>query len=200
MGWFCLSHQLLEKMFEKSPIGSVVALHAFVFNPTYLTNGETEVLQNKMKRLLADLLKLKVFTTSVCDGAVDEYNQLVEDELVQIKFQELGRSKTRLDDFFFKVVNIKLFKNLVEVVKLVLTLSHGQAFVERRFSINKSILEINMKEESIVTRKLIRDHMLAHSLSSESVVIIKPIITSCLTGHRKYQEHMESVKTKKQQK
>ena len=27
----------LEKMFEKSPIGSVVALHASVFSPTYIT-------------------------------------------------------------------------------------------------------------------------------------------------------------------
>ena len=38
--------------------------------------GETEVLQSQMKRLLAHLLKLKVFTTSVCDSTVVEHSQL----------------------------------------------------------------------------------------------------------------------------
>ena len=99
-----------------------------------------------MKSLLAHLLKLKVFTNSVCNGAVDECSQLIIDELVQIKFQEFDRSKTCLDGFFFKAVNVNLFKDLVKVVKLVLTLNHGQASLERRFTINQSILETNMKE------------------------------------------------------
>ena len=34
----------LETMFEKSPIGSVVALHASVINLTYTTKGKTEIL------------------------------------------------------------------------------------------------------------------------------------------------------------
>ena len=127
-------------------MGSVVALHVSIFNPTYITKGETKVLQSKMKRLLA--YKLKVVTANVCDGTVNEYDQLIEDELVQIKFQDCGRSKIRLDDFFFKVVNIKLFKNLVKVVKLVLALSHGQASVERGLNINP--LDASMKEESTV--------------------------------------------------
>ena len=81
---------------------------------------------------------------------------------MQTKFQESDKSKTGLDDFFSKFVNIKLFKNLVKVVKLVFTFSHRQASVERGFSINKSIFETNMKEESIVARNLSRGHMLVH--------------------------------------
>ena len=45
-----------------------------------------------------------------------------------------------------------------------------------------------MKEESIVSRKLIRDHMLSNSLKEESFTITKPLNTSCLSGHRKFQE------------
>jgi len=43
-------------------------------------------------------------------------------------------------------------------------LSHGQANVERRFSVNNSVLKINMSEKSIISRKLIIDHMKSHDL------------------------------------
>ena len=69
-------------MLEKNPIGSVVALYAFVFNPIYNTKGETVVLQNKMKMPLAHMLKLKVFTTSACASVVDDYSQLIKDVLI----------------------------------------------------------------------------------------------------------------------
>ena len=155
---------------------------------------EGQISKPEMKRLLAHLLKLKVFTTSVYDVAVDQYSRLTEDE-----FQVFGKSKNGLDDFFFKVVNMKLFTNLAKVVKLDVTLSHGQASLERGFSKNKFILETNMKEESISARKLIRDHMLAHSLIPKSFLILKHVITSCLSAHRNYQEHSESMKNAKDQ-
>ena len=94
--------------------------------------------------------------------------QPIENELVQIKFQDLTDQKLVLVTF-----SSNLFKNLVKVAKLVLTLGHGQASVERGFSIKKSILKTNMEEESIVARNLIRNHILAHSLSPESFIITK---------------------------
>ena len=191
----------LEKMFERSPIGSVVVLHASVLNPTFISQEKAEVLESKMKKLLAHFLKLKVFTAHVCDRAIDEYSQLIGDALIKVKFQEFDRSETRLDDFYFKIIGIKQYPNLARVVKLVLTLSHGQASVERQFSVNNSVLDVNMKEDSIVARKLIRDHMLAHSLTPESFTITKPLITSCVNAHRKYQEHLKTVqKTAEQEK
>ena len=75
---------------------------------------------------------------------------------------------------------------------------HGQASIEKGFTLNKSILESNMKEESIVGRKPMRDHMLVHSPSPESFVITKPLITFCLSVHRKYQELLKSVKNVKE--
>ena len=92
-----------------------------------------QVLQSKMKRLLAHLLKLKVFKTSVAGFAVEEYSELIKDELVQIKFQEFDRSRTRLnDDFFFNVVNIKLFKNVVKVVTLWCLTNFGRTAFQHK--------------------------------------------------------------------
>ena len=47
------------------------------------------------------------------------------------------------------------------MIKVILTLSHGEASVEHGFNINKSVLKVNITEESIVSKKLVRDHMLA---------------------------------------
>lgn len=44
-------------------------------------------------------------------------------------------------------------------MKVVLVLSHGQASVERGFSINKELIVENQKELSLVAQRLIVDHV-----------------------------------------
>ena len=73
-------------------------------------------------------------------------------------FEKFKRHKDRLDDFFMKA-EIGSYKNLFSILKLVLELSHGQANVERCFSVNNNVLKFSMSENSIVSRKLIIDHM-----------------------------------------
>ena len=56
----------------------------------------------------------------------------------------------RLDAFFYDVLNTqKTYENLWTTVKFLLTLSHGQAAVERGFSVNKEALAPNLKEDSL---------------------------------------------------
>ena len=62
------------------------------------------------------------------------------------------------------------------LVKIVLTLSHGQASVERSFTFNKSVLNYNITEDSIVAKKAIRDHMLSNGLEPQSIVISNQLV------------------------
>ena len=66
----------------------------------------------------------------------------------------------RLDELFFHCLGIQKYNDLSYVVKIILTLSHCQASVEREFSINRSLVKVNMKEETIVAKKIIRDYIL----------------------------------------
>ena len=50
--------------------------------------------------------------------------------------------------------NIPRYQEMWELVKLLLTLSHGQAQVKRGFSTNKDILSSNMAEESVITNTI----------------------------------------------
>ena len=85
------------------------------------------------------------------------------------KFSNYDKQKDRLDTFFFSLPAIKKYVILAFVMKMILTLSHGQAAVERSFSINKSVVDVNMKEEFIVARKTIKDHMLLNDIQPDMI-------------------------------
>ena len=48
---------------------------------------------------------------------------------------------------------------LLDVFKLLLTLSHCQSAVERGFSINKDMLIENLHEETLVAQRLVHDNL-----------------------------------------
>ena len=74
---------------------------------------------------------------------------------------------------------------------MVLALSHGQAAVERSFSINKSVVDVNMKEESIVARKTIKDHMLSNDIQPDMIEIPNKMINFYRSARQKYEIHKE---------
>ena len=53
----------------------------------------------------------------------------------------------------------------------MLTLSDGQVSVERGFSINKSLVKVNIKEETIAAKKIIRSYMFANASKPQIVEI-----------------------------
>ena len=75
-----------------------------------------------------------------CDKALSEFNSFCESDRKTIseKFAEFDKSSCRLDEFYFEK-----YGELSFVIRLILTLSHGQASVDRGFSINSAILETN---------------------------------------------------------
>ena len=70
--------------------------------------------------------------------------------------------------------------------KIILTLSHDQTAVERGFSLGKSSLQFNIKEESIVAKKIVRDHLLANKIDLPSFEIPNKLIIACNTAYSKY--------------
>ena len=83
-------------------------------------------------------------------------------------FQSYKRKETSLDEFYFEKTDIRRFKELASLLRVILTLSHGQAAVERNFSINNSLSIINISEKSSVCKKLVRDHLLSNQQPVDS--------------------------------
>ena len=62
------------------------------------------------------------------------------------KFKSFGRKDKLLDDFYLHVLGIQKYKELAYIIKIKLTLSYGQAAVERGFSVGKSYLECQYEQ------------------------------------------------------
>ena len=89
------------------------------------------------------------------------------------------------------------YEEIAEVLKIVLTLSHGQASVERVFSHNNTVVQTNMSAESVISKCLIKDHMLFHKIKPYTVKITDPMIRAFKSSHLKYKLHLESEKKRK---
>ena len=87
------------------------------------------------------------------DRAQSEYRIFIKDRNVMNKMSSFDISSDQVDQLCFSLINNER-KNLYEVIKLCMILSHGNARVEAGFSINEQILEVNMKESSVVNQRI----------------------------------------------
>ena len=187
------------KCFERFPISSVIVRNTAVFDPRSMCKETPQSLHSKLTALLCRLNNLKVLPEADSDTILSQYNNLLQNEFVfkNEMFKNFDRKKTRLDEFFFTSIGVEEYKELSFLLKVVFTLSHGQVSVERGFSINKSILDVNMKSDSIVARKVIRDHMLANGLTPETINISNAMLKSFKSAHLKYTTHLEQIAVEK---
>ena len=85
------------------------------------------------------------------------------------------------------------YSSLGRLVRL-LSLSHGQADVERGFSINKATLGTernSVNQDTLIALRIVKDELQQHE-NLESVPITKGLISSYRGAHRKYQEGLKA--------
>ena len=61
---------------------------------------------------------------------------------------------------------------------MILCLNHGQAVIEQGFSVNKSLLQVNMTETSIFVKCMIYDHMISKDLQPQTLSMTKGLLQS----------------------
>ena len=106
------------------------------------------------------------------------------------KFRSFDRYKTKLDVFYFSTIGLDKYKELKYVMKVILTRGHGQVSVERGFSISKAVFKVNTTEESIASKKLVRDYMIENKLEPHNVPISNQLIRSVSCARQSYKESL----------
>ena len=87
-------------------------------------------------------------------------------KLIRSKFE---KNRNRLDKFYVKDFCVLRYKELSFVIKIILTMSHGQAAMEggfntSLFNINNSTLKTNISPEGVIAKRLTNDHSLTSNL------------------------------------
>jgi hypothetical protein len=90
------------------------------------------------------------------------------------------------------------YPTLAAVVKMALSLSHGQADVERGFSLNKHILNDRslLSEKVLCATRTVKEVLIRHG-SVTSVPITPALIAAYRGAHKLYKDDLEKVKTAK---
>ena len=191
---------MAKKLREKSLLNSPMIRATSVFDPTILIELPKQKLIDRLKTLLGNFMNLKILTPQQCDLVLFQFNDFMDIEIKAIKLEafKLHHSKDRLDDFYYQHTCISNYKELSFVVRLVLTLSHGQAAVERGFSINNTSVKTNMTRVSIISRRIIKDHLIANQLKPHTVHITASLIKSFRSARQAYMIELDNAKKEKE--
>ena len=110
------------------------------------------------------------------------------------RFKNFDFHKDHLGAFFGDHLP-KRHEELWEVFKVVCMLSHGQSFRERGFSVNKEVIDHNMKEKSITSQCTVYDGIQQHSSNKVSdFPISAEMRKSCSLSHQWYKDDLEKKK------
>ena len=140
---------------------------------------------------MQNLVSRRIVSSHKADKALIQYGKVKTDLLkAGIDLSKI----THLDDFYFKELKVAKYPEFCSVIKIVLTLSHGQADVERGFSLNNAVLQSNMKHNSVVSKCLIQDHLVSNNLKPHTMGINSQLSSSCQRARQQYHTHLEEEK------
>ncbi|CAH3047544.1 unnamed protein product [Porites evermanni] len=101
----------------------------------------------------------------------------------------------RVDEFFTTILTGENYAALVDVVKILLVLSHGQASVERGFSVNKEVEVEILHEPPLVAEHIICDHLRALG-GVFNLPITKKHLAAATQSRHKLEKYLQDQKDK----
>ena len=117
------------------------------------------------------LISYKVITLDTANDSKSQYIKFVTIVVKENKPDFLNCSKTdqSLDKLMMKLNGVSTkFSELCKLLKISLILLHGQAQVERGFSVNKNLLVENQHTTTLTAQYIIHDHIVYHELESSN--------------------------------
>ena len=124
------------------------------------------------------MLSKHFLTLNICIAT--QFDQVLADFLTfyqnELKYAKLNGSKFekdkyRLDDIYVKELCVLPYKQLSFVIEIILTISHGEAAVDRGFYINISALKTNISPECVIAKRLVKNHLLENNLKPHTIQI-----------------------------
>ena len=149
-------------LLEKCPLKFPIVRFLKSLDPQVI-GGSTSTSVKLFERLLSCLLDAKRIPEGDVDSIKREYSSFVQEVHDNPKvlegFQSYSVCEDRVDSFLASHLKSSKYQKLWNLVKCLLVLSHGQAGVERGFSVNKEAMQYHFKERSVVALRIIYDHI-----------------------------------------
>ncbi|XP_049270810.1 uncharacterized protein LOC125758087 [Rhipicephalus sanguineus] len=185
-----------KKVLEKSPLKFPLVRGLSSLDPRQMCTKPDQCLAG-LKNVLNALIAAERLTDYRRDTVLAEYAEMLQMEKHKLRLFE--KSSDRLDIFFLELLKFNSsYSELWRVVELLLVLSHGQATVERGFSVNKQVSVENLKSLSYIMQRAICDAV-DKAGGILNIPITKELKTSVSSARHRYHAHLEEQKRKQQE-
>ena len=187
---------------ERSPLQFHFARKLQSLDPRVMVS-EPESVDKMFQQVLKTLVEEELKTNQQADSELDQFRKLISEakKYHYERFATYCFTQERLDKFFSKLLeNKEEYEQLWMTMKMLLTLSHGQAAVERGFSVNKEILNPNLQEMSLRAIRLIYSSLSTEKIKLAEFHISEELLFSCNYAPNRYKMHMIEKKIEKEDK
>ena len=191
---------VLVKISERSPMQFSIVRNALSLNPINMVRHPEESMQMFTK--LADRpFALQKITASVAGKSKNQYDNLLKTARFEQKgkFLNFKKKSDRLDEFFGNLLLGKSHAELLSVCQIVFVLSHGQSFTERGFSINREVLDVNMQEKSLTSKRIVYDTLQDSDQKIHEINSTQDLRKHCRLAYQKYKTEMERITNENKQ-
>lgn len=144
--------------------------------------------------LYCDFTDLFLRLSIAGDAVVQQFDSFLS--LQSQKFFSFKPMDQRLDVFLHETLN-RSHPELRSFFQHPLLLSHGQATVERGFSVNREVETCNIKEETVEDQRLVCDHVRACG-GIRKVSLTKELLASVASSRTRYRMHLDEQRMKKE--
>ena len=154
------------------------------------------VCADKCKERLNSILKYmascKQSSIKDCDDIQGQYECFIQE--AKVNDMNFNPNNDRLDKFYYEnMKNNNKYSKVWAVISLLLLLSHGQATVERGFSFNKEVSEVNLSEHNLIAQRVITDHI-SYVGGLQRVIVMKELLQSAQHARHAYLDKRKQTK------
>lgn len=162
-------------------------------------SGNGEACIPKLKRILKVMTDVNRLDESNCDDVIKQYRLFLRDVVSRNgDFADFNTATDRVDTLMYtNMAGDKAYDQLWSVVAPLLLISHGNAAVERGFSINRQIEVENMNEGTYSAQQAVCDHLRSVG-GIENVVVTKALLKSASMARQRYIHYLEEQKKDKE--
>ena len=183
--------KLVAKLLLKCPLKYSLVRNFGCLDPKQMGSNK-EKSTKKLNTVLKILVQAKRVGAEDCDRIISQYSDFIAE--FKADCQTYSLDEKNVDTFFYqKLEGRKDLTEMWQVIRELLLLSHGQASVERSFSVNKEITTLHMSEKTLIGSRLVKDHI--NSVGGVlNVCITKKMMMYCASARGKYQIYLDNEK------
>ncbi|XP_071482987.1 uncharacterized protein, partial [Diadema antillarum] len=186
---------MTRKLIERCPLKYGLVRNLGCLNPRNMARDKDNSM-TKLKRMPSTLSDENRLEDS-CDDIIREYVEACDEASTSPEMRDFDAKKDRLDSVMCQFLSGSWYSTILNVVRMMLILSHGQASIEREFSVNNEVEEVNLQGQSLVSLRAIYDHI-KHVGGIDNIKLDKSIMLAASAGRQRYHMYLDDERRSKE--